>query len=145
MSTRAYLKRGLLLTSQLPQGSLISQIKSNGNSFNLSPCQYYCVVAHDEKAKWELHTDATCCFEQILEDAHFKTASVRPLTSHLTNHPRKARKTCWNTAGELRKDSKAIFTDGLRHIDTSVLDQQKLTFVSSGKTLCVVYRIYKVR
>ena len=34
-----------------------------------------------EKARWELHKDAVCCFEQILEAAPHKTAIVRPLTS----------------------------------------------------------------
>ena len=29
-----------------------------------------------EKARWKLHKDATCCFEQILETAFYKTAAV---------------------------------------------------------------------
>ena len=36
--------------------------------------------------RWKLHKDATCCFEKILEVALYKTAYVRPLTSHLTKH-----------------------------------------------------------
>ena len=48
-----------------------------------------------EKARWELHKDVACCFEQILEAAAYKTAVVRPLTSHLTNHPSKMNKTCF--------------------------------------------------
>ena len=36
-----------------------------------------------EKARWELHNDAACCFQQILEAAPCKTAIGRPLTSHL--------------------------------------------------------------
>ena len=31
---------------------------------------------HGEKARWELHKNATCCFEQILEAASYKTAVV---------------------------------------------------------------------
>ena len=47
-----------------------------------------------EKARWELHKNAACCFEQILEAAPYKTAVVRPLTSYLINHPSKTSKTC---------------------------------------------------
>ena len=38
------------------------------------------------KAKWELYKDTACCFEQILEAAPHKTATVQPITYHLTNH-----------------------------------------------------------
>ena len=44
-----------------------------------------------ERATWELHKDAACYFEQILEVASYKTAPVQPFTSHLSNHPRCAR------------------------------------------------------
>ena len=47
-----------------------------------------------EKARWELHKQAVCCFEQKLETACYKTAAVQPLTSHLTSHPSKMNKTC---------------------------------------------------
>ena len=40
----------------------------------------------EKKDRWELHKNATFCFEQILEAAPHKTAAVEPLTSHLTNH-----------------------------------------------------------
>ena len=49
--------------------------------------------ALEEKARWELHKDATRCFEKILEVTPEKTASVRPLASHLTNYPSKTNKT----------------------------------------------------
>ena len=39
-----------------------------------------------EKAWWEQHKKAECCFVQILETAPHKTAAVQPLTSHLTKH-----------------------------------------------------------
>ena len=38
--------------------------------------------------------------ELILEAASSKTATVRPLTFHLTNHPSKTRKTCWELLGK---------------------------------------------
>ena len=38
-----------------------------------------------EKVGWELYKNATC-FEQILKATVYKTATVRPLTSHLTIH-----------------------------------------------------------
>ena len=44
---------------------------------------------------WELHKDAVCCHEQILEAALHETATVWPLTYHLTNHPSMTNKTCW--------------------------------------------------
>ena len=35
-----------------------------------------------KKFRWELHNDAACFLEQILEAAFQKTAAVQPLTSH---------------------------------------------------------------
>ena len=42
-----------------------------------------------KKALWKIHKNIMCCLEQILEAARYKTALVRPLTSHLTNHRNK--------------------------------------------------------
>ena len=39
---------------------------------------------HWEKAKWKLHKNATCCFEQNLETTPYETAAGQSLTSHLT-------------------------------------------------------------
>ena len=50
---------------------------------------------HGEKAKWELHKNAKCCFEQILEAALYENAVVWLLASNLTNHPSKMNKTYW--------------------------------------------------
>ena len=47
---------------------------------------------HEEKARWELHKNAMCCFQQIFEPKLHKRAAVWPLTSHLKNHPSKANK-----------------------------------------------------
>ena len=47
-----------------------------------------------EKAGWEPHEYAACYFEQILEIALHETATIRPLTSHLTNHTSISNKTC---------------------------------------------------
>ena len=71
-----------------------------------------------EKARCALHKDATCCFEQILEAASYKTATVQPLTSHLTNHPSKTSKTyCWKSKhGLISNDLLFTFT----HAHTSV-------------------------
>ena len=83
------------------------------------------------KLEKELHTNATCCFEQILEATLQKTVVVRPPTSHLTNHPNKMNKT-WDTAREVRMNSLAMFSYRLLLIDMSVLaDQQRLTYISS--------------
>ena len=53
-----------------------------------------------EIAREELHKDAMCSFEQILEAAHNKTAAVRPLSSHLTNHTIKIAGLCWRSKDE---------------------------------------------
>ena len=47
------------------------------------------------RARWVLHKNATCCFEQILEAAPYKTAALQPLISNLTNQ----------AAGEVRTNS----------------------------------------
>ena len=60
-----------------------------------------------EKARWELHKDAACCF---------KTAAVQLLTSYLTNHPSKTNKTCW--ALLVSKDDILLWTP--KHEQTSV-------------------------
>ena len=39
-----------------------------------------------EKTKWQLHINAACCFEQIVDETLYKTAAVRLLTSHLSSH-----------------------------------------------------------
>ena len=36
------------------------------------------------KARWKLHNDTACCFEQILEVAPNKTTAVWPLAFYLT-------------------------------------------------------------
>ena len=58
-----------------------------------------------EKVKWELLKGAAGCFKQILVAAFYKTAAQRPLTSHLTNHPRKTNQNtrhCWRYKNEWR-------------------------------------------
>ena len=88
-----------------------------------------------EKAKWELHKNATCQFEQIQEAAPHKTTSVRPLISHITNHPEEA-----------KKNSLAMFSHGFLHMDTPVLTkQQRLIYISSVQTLDAVKRTYQER
>ena len=43
-------------------------------------------------ARWELHKNAAWYFEQILEAALYKAATLWSLTSHLTNYPNKISK-----------------------------------------------------
>ena len=47
-----------------------------------------------ERARWKLQKNASRCLEQILEATPHKTAAVGQLTTHLTNHPSKTKKTC---------------------------------------------------
>ena len=58
----------------------------------------------ETKARWELHKNAAYCFELVLEAALRKTAPIRPLTSHHTNHPKMMYKTCWRSKGKLISD-----------------------------------------
>ena len=48
---------------------------------------------YGEKARLELHKSVASCFEQIQVAAPHKTATLRPLASHLTNHPINTNKT----------------------------------------------------
>ena len=52
------------------------------------------IKTHREETRWELHKNATCSFEQILETTFHKTAAVRPLTSHHKIHLVKTNSTC---------------------------------------------------
>ena len=58
----------------------------------------------------ELHK---CCLEQTLE-----TAVVRPLTSHLTNHPSKTNKTCWTPPRKVKTNSWLTFSYDLLPMDS---------------------------
>ena len=51
-------------------------------------------TAYREKARQQLHKNATSYTEEILEVISNKTADVGPLTSHLNNHTNKTNKTC---------------------------------------------------
>ena len=54
----------------------------------LYSCTTWTLTEHPgKKAQWKLLKCAGCCFQQILEKAPFKTAVLRPLTSHQTNNP----------------------------------------------------------
>ena len=74
---------------------LLYPMKLNGMSSKLWLCQYYCMNApHEVLREKEVHMNDTNCFEQILEEASNRTATVRPPTSLLTEHPSKTNKTC---------------------------------------------------
>ena len=53
-----------------------------------------------EKTRWDIHKNAICGFEQILEATPHKTAAVYPFTSHLTNHAGH----CWRSKDKLKSD-----------------------------------------
>ena len=60
-----------------------------------------------KKARQELPKNSVCCFEQILEAASYKKATVWQLTSHHTNYPvRQAihARHCWRSKDELISD-----------------------------------------
>ena len=90
---------------------------------------------HEEKARLELHKNATCYFEPIIEVVPNKTVVIWSFMSDLIKPTRKMNKTCWAWF-----EKEAVFSYGLLHMDTLVLaDQQKLTFISSVWTLDAVY------
>ena len=64
---------------------------------------------HKEKVSWELHKNAACCLEQILETALHKTAAVLPSASHLINHSSKTDKTCGALLKKLGQTHKRYF------------------------------------
>ena len=91
--------------------------------------------------KWlekNLYKDAECYFEQILEAASYKTAAVRPLTSHLTNHPSEVSKICW----ALLK-IQGWFSPRYRYSDVGW--QAKLMLISVVWTLGAILRTYQVQ
>ena len=85
---------------------------------SLVSCEMVPKSSPSQKAKCKLHKNAAFYFEYILEAAFLKTAALRPLASHLRNHP---------------------FCNELLDIDIAVLvDKQKITFISSVRTLGTV-------
>ena len=57
--------------------------------FHAVSCQNYCCTTWTltkclKKARWKLHKDSACCFQQILEVEPNKTATIWPFNSHLT-------------------------------------------------------------
>ena len=74
------------------------------NFSKLELCQYYCIVSPlgvsllpEERIRWALHKNATCCFEKTFEAAPYKTTAVWLLTSYLTNHWSMMSKICWKS------------------------------------------------
>ena len=61
---------------------------------------------YQEKSRYELDNNATCCFKKILKVTPHKTAAIRTLASHRTNHQSKRNETggsdyCRNIKDEL--------------------------------------------
>ena len=63
--------------------------------FNSNVLLYHSNEMPPENVRWELHKNAICCLERILEAATYKTAAVWLLSSQLTNHLSKMNKICW--------------------------------------------------
>ena len=58
-------------------------------------------AVNKEKARWELHKDAACCFEQILEAAPHKAPLLRPFTSCFTKSSKKDEQDMLSIAGKI--------------------------------------------
>ena len=84
---------------------------------------------YGEKAWQQSNKNATSCIEHILEAASHKTAAVRLPTSHLENPSKLDEPDMKDTAGEVRTNSKAIYScgpiytneQGLGDLSTTVL------------------------
>ena len=87
------------------------------------------------------YKDAVCCFEHSLEAALYEIAVVRPLTSHLTNHPSKMSKTCWELLKKLGQTHKQSYpTDSHTWTHQCCLTSKNL-FISSMQTQDAILRI----
>ena len=72
-----------------------------------------------------------------------KTPVVGLLTSYHANHPTKGAQGRLGIAGKIRTNTKAMFSNGLLHMDTPLLaNQQKLAFTISVRTLGDVEKTY---
>ena len=103
-------------------------------------CTTWTLTKRIEKKKvwWELLRDVMGCFQSFLEVLSNKTAVARPFTSYLTNHGRNMSNSYW----VLLLVDKHCFDHVLEFIrerpSKDVLFQ-KLTFISSARTLGAVY------
>ena len=87
-----------------------------------------------EKARCELHKNATCCFELIPEAASHKTAAAQLLISQLPNHllmdtsvcgwPAKTyiHQFCEDAGGRTYQEQWMIGTDGERERESAQVD-----------------------
>ena len=92
-----------------------------------------------EKARWELHTDAACYFEQ--NPGSSSQQSRNCTATYLPSHkPSKYDKQdILDTTGEVMGHSEVTFSHQLLHMNISVLaDQQRLTFIKSVGTFGAV-------
>ena len=77
------------------------------------------VASLGEKARQELHKDAACFFERILEPSSNKTAAVLPLMSHLINHPSEMNKILFtNPSTQAGYDTRSIFKRSLTGLNS---------------------------
>ena len=96
----------------------------------LNGCTTWILTKPREKAWWELHKNATCCLDRILEATPFKTAAVRPPVSHYTNHSSKTDKTRGTLYEKQGRSHTRRFSYEVLHMDVPVLaDHQRHTSV----------------
>ena len=111
----------LLSTGYWSDGSLINSDKERKKKRFLPRCDCVNIVwinhmktnkTYGKRTRWELHKNATCCFQQILEATPHKTAAVQPFNSYFktiqvrwTSHAGH----CWRSKDYLL--SKVFFMD----------------------------------
>ena len=93
----------------------------------------YGCTSWTQNAHMELHKNATCCFEQILEAAPHKTPALRPVTSLLTNHTNKTSKIREAFLKKKERTHKWRSSMKLQNMDVPVMaDQHKLSSALCG-------------
>ena len=119
-------KHWLLLTGCSLYGNLISMTNKKGFFSKSGPVGttlwIHSLDSHEmlvENVWWQIYKNATCSFEQILEETPHKTV-VRPLASHLTNHPGQTNKKQL-TERDVRRNSQPTFSYELQQVNSSTL------------------------
>ena len=141
----------MLLTGYRSYGSLICPIRLNRISSKMWQCSYsiwmpYLDVneIHSKNGKMGTTTQEYCALfwtNPGINNPH-KTASVRPLASHLTNYSSKINDVV-GTVGEAMKSSKVTFLNGLMYMVVPVLAGQLCVtrnYISSELTKDATYK-----
>ena len=105
----------LITINSMLKDNTLTVYKIN-RKYKYVPCFNKTPEKKKKEALCELHKNAACCFEQILEAAPHIATIAQPLTSHLTNHQSKTSKTCWARLVKIRWTHNWTTTHGLNSV-----------------------------